>query len=101
MEIIKKLFWVEIRIGSKDRKKGWLTRRKAKKKEFVIKYQILCRKAFKHGTGHRDYKTTDGMNLVGTARKELEYNDSTYSGDIYYGLWREYEELIILTPKVR
>lgn len=94
MEFFRKLISIEVKFTYEDRKKGWLIRRKLKKQEFILKYQSLCEKAFSHGTGHTDYKTTDGLHLVGLARKELNFRDSTYTGDIYYGLWTTYQDLI-------
>jgi len=89
----KKLLWFEIRFGSKDRKNGWIIRRKENKRKFIMQYKSECEKAFNHGTGHKSYKTTDGFHLVGLARKELKYEDTTYAGDIYYSLWMMYKEI--------
>lgn len=74
---------------------GYLKERKKKKKKFVVKHQKLCKEAFKHGTDHQSYKSEAGMKLIELARKELEYKPTTYSGDIYYGLWCEYEDMVL------
>ena len=76
---------------------GWLIKRRIDKKQFVIGNKNLCQKAFNIGTDHKSYKSIPGTKLIDLARKELKYKDSTYSGDIYFGLWRTYEELFCIS----
>lgn len=90
---MKFLAWIELKFGVADRSRGWLIRRKVNKKNFIVKYQTLCDKMFANGATHSDYKTTDGLQLVGLARRELKYSDTTYGGDILYGLFREWQNL--------
>jgi hypothetical protein len=55
--------------------------------EFVQKYTALCKEAFgddPHNVHHRGYKTSGpGKAIVALAREELNYKQTTYSGDIY------------------
>lgn len=76
---------------------GWLIKRNIDRKQFIIGNKNLCREAFNIGTDHKSYKSISGSRLVEMARKELKYKDSTYSGDIYFGLWRTYEELFCIS----
>lgn len=84
---------IQIKIEIKINNKSSLTYRKMKRKRFVRDNLILCRKAFKHGNSHKDYKNPDGLKLIIKARKELNYSDTTYSGDIYYLLWNDFNEI--------
>jgi hypothetical protein len=71
-------------------KKRSLIKRKVKRLKFIAKYHKLCRKSFRQGESHKDYKTKEGRRLIALGRKELKYKDTTYSGDIYYKLFREW-----------
>ncbi len=73
------------------RRNGWLKIRILEKKKFIEKHKRLCKQSFKFGGGHKDYKTKYGYQLIELARKELNYKDTTYSGDIYYGLFMTYK----------
>jgi hypothetical protein len=61
---------------------------------FVKKNLSLCHKAFKDGNSHGNWKSDDGRKLVKKARKLIGYKDSTYSGDIFYRIGREYFKMI-------
>ena len=74
---------------------GWLIKRRIAKKQFVIGHKNLCKQAFDIGTNHKYYKSIPGRRLIELARKELKYKNSSYSGDIYFGLWKQYEELYL------
>ncbi len=87
--------WIEYELGILPKKPRWLKKRRAKKREFVLKHKSLCKKAFNIGTSHSHYKSIHGLKLIELARKELKYKDSTYAGDIYFGLWRQFEELFL------
>lgn len=75
------------------RRNGWLKIRILEKKKFIKKHKLLCKIAFKYGGEHKDYKNMYGRELIELARKELNYKDTTYSGDIYYGLWMTYKNM--------
>ena len=91
------MVWIKYELGMLPKKPGWLVDRRAKKRNFVLNHKLLCKKAFNIGTSHPDYKSIHGLKLIDLAREELKYKDSTYSGDIYYGLWRTYEELFCIS----
>jgi hypothetical protein len=75
-------------------KKKSLIKRKVKRLKFIAKYRKLCRKSFRQGEGHKDWKTKEGRRLINLARKELKYRDTTYAGDIYYKLFQDYAGIV-------
>ena len=87
------MVWIKYELGMLPKKPGWLRKRRINKHEFVLKHENICKVAFAEGTSHSHYKTIPGSLLVKMAREELKYKDPTYSGDIYFGLWKQYEEL--------
>ena len=76
--------WVAEYCGVKP--KVSLIKRRLAKLQFVALHKFLCKEAFDIGTDHKDYKSIPGSKLIELTRKELVYRDSTYSGDIYFGL---------------
>lgn len=68
--------------------------RKLAKVEFVKTNLKLCKEAFKNNPDpHKGYKTFNGRKLINLARKELDFSDGTYSGDIFNGLLSVYNEI--------
>jgi hypothetical protein len=69
--------------------------RKMDRFQFVVNNKTNCYRAFKQGNNHTDYKTQEGRHLVTLARKELKYSAKTWSGDIYWQLWKQYKSIVI------
>jgi hypothetical protein len=63
--------------------------------QFVVNNKTNCYRAFKLGINHKDYKTTEGRKLILLARKALKYSHTTWSGDIYWQLWKQYKSIVI------
>jgi hypothetical protein len=70
-----------------------LRRRRIVRRTFIGNNWELCEKAFKDDIDHHKYKTDKGRELVELARKKIGYSDKTWSGDIFYLLGREFNEL--------
>lgn len=68
--------------------------RKIMRLRFIERYEMICIKAFRNGYGHLDYNTNTGKELIKLAREELGYGPTTYAGDIYYLLGRDYRDLL-------
>lgn len=66
--------------------------RRQKRYEFIKLHKKLIKKASKHGTSHSCYDSPEGRKLVRKARRQLKYANSTYSGDIYALLMRDFKK---------
>ena len=60
---------------------------------FVAKYFNLCEELFSINISHKGYKSKKGRKLIELARRELKYKETTYSGDIYFQLFRMYRNI--------
>jgi len=63
--------------------------------QFVVNNKTNCYRAFKQGINHKDYKSPDGRKLINLARKALRYSPTTWSGDIYWQIWKQYKSIVI------
>ena len=69
--------------------------KRAKVENFVRCNYELCRRAFDVAQDHSGYKASEyGRRLVQLARDKMLYSPTTYSGDIYYRIFKTFDKVL-------